>query len=288
MTLAELEVFIKRALIGIEGFKALDNQKLWKEFCEAYNFPDKKGEAVRFGLSQYSQLMDYSVNEALLSIYPLTMKFFERESSEMVEHYRRTFPNTSFQMVYAVKNFSHYLATSSMKIVQEVLSENPYLVDLSRYEWLEVKTQNALNTEYPTNFHKTAPLISDAFPVLKPFWNSTMIFFNSTFPITQIVSKLKNRSTTLEIKKLSMDQEENCFEVIYRDPESYKVRFLIVKEFVMSLLNISTKNPELTFEEITNLLNQSPNKEFRLVQIQDLITLYKSLFEKNLLLGVCE
>ncbi|MDX1920836.1 MAG: hypothetical protein SFU25_08915 [Candidatus Caenarcaniphilales bacterium] len=283
MNLSKVQEFVGEILMKEAGINALDDLETWKEFCKKRHQDSYQGEKVRFGLSQYQELLNYSVNEALLSIYPHTFKFFLDKSIQISEHYRRVFPNKTFQMVYAVEKFPEYLAKHSSGRVGEIINKYPFLIDLATYEWLEVKVQNAPEIVYSDGFHKVPPMLAEAFPLVKPFWNPTLITFKSDFPVSLIINNLTEVNDIQDLDFEITQQTKKSHELIYRDTENFKVKFLSTTNFVFNLLNLSLAKPELTFQEL-----KDESVEFSFVNINEFINLYKSLFDKNLMLGVVE
>lgn len=286
MNLKERQKFVNKVLMTKEGHQATKDEESWLEFCKKENI-DTKDLAMKKSLANYQDLMCFSVKEALKSIYPFTVSFFKDDVVKVAEYYRRVYPNQSFQMNQAVKAFPKFLADTDFPLIKKLVEQNPYLAELARYEWLEVEPQNAKDFDYPDDFHKVAPMVPEAFEVLKAFWNPTAIQFRSIYPITKIIKDLSGNTDqgTISFIPHVRGARESYNVVIYRDPDTLKVRFIELTKLAIELFDLSITKSDLSYGEILNELNnQSETK----VTKEQAINLFKTLFDKQLLLGSLE
>ena len=248
---------------------------------------------MRLALANYQDLLCFSVKEALENIYPYTVSFFKQDLVNVADYFRRTNPNQTFQMNQAVKAFPAFLEKTDFKLIKRLVDENKFLSELARYEWLEVEAQNARDFTFPENFHQVAPLIPEAFEPLKPFCNPTLVKFISKYPITKIIKDLsdllnepldKQSAKFNEVAKKYIESKNNteCNVVIYRDQETFKVRFIELTEIAMELIALSLDHPTFSYKDLLDNINQKHQMK---ISENNATDLFRLLFEKKLLLG---
>ncbi len=206
-------------------------------------------------LALYEELLLNTVCGTLESIYPFTHQVLTHNQADnshwrsWVDAYRRAFPNRSYSLIGAICDFSEFLESQPA-----LLAEFPFLVDLARYEWLEMVVLNDPESDLPARLEPMVPDLA-LFDQYQPVWNPIrrLQTFSYNIPILLDAWKASPQSV-LESPGLFQGEVDV---LIYRDSRTLDARFFVVNTLTATLLRLSATG--VSYEEgLTALYSEIP------------------------------
>ena len=191
MSLVEWQTQLSQVLLLPKNLPA-DALSVGAPFSALHGVDDQR-------LALYEELMFNTVRETLESIYPYTHQCDTQDEDhelaldraawpELVESYRRAYPNPSHRLMGAVENFPRFLAEQA-----EWMARYPFLSELALYEWLEMVVLNV-----PAEQPVMTVTVSQALPALlafdqaAPVWNAARVLQQFEYPIPQVIEGLQS------------------------------------------------------------------------------------------------
>lgn len=207
-------------------------------------------------LEVYRDLVKGSFNELLKKIYPNIYKLTNKEWKSLLSKYIEVFPPASPMLGKVGEKFPVFLSKQ-----KKLLKKYPFIAELALYEWLELEIYE--KEDYCNSAKKNLIL------------NPTHKFCEFKYPIPEIVE------SSLNLKNISM-KPTNL--LIYRDPNSFKVRFMELSLGTLDYLELVKKN--ISDKKIIDKLasqykiDRTKYKYF----INELMKLKQTLIEKRILI----
>lgn len=278
MQLSELQSALGVLLLQPEGLGALESKDKWEAFCQNHDYlPLKSLSHER--LSLYEELLFAGVESTLVSLFPFCRRLFKRQEwYDLVEYYRREYPNPSYQLYRCAEGFPAFIAKQS-----ECLQRYPFLTELAEYEWQEVLLLNAKNPDLPANLASALPEGEAALSTLQPFWNPVSILLHFEYPIPAIITQIQSfeeAPTAFTVTPEATDV------LLYREPDTCKVRFFQFNALTAVLFQVSKQEPNYqqvfeTLQKTTPSLASIPLSTV----ISEGLKLMSHCYHEKLLLG---
>jgi hypothetical protein len=227
---ASLQQAMGQVLLHLPGHEVLGSDEAW----EAYLATDagKIFQGVpRESLYLYEELLYYSVEDTLSSLFPHAQKFLTAHWHSWVEKFRRTYPNSSFQLYRSAEKFPLFISQQP-----ELMERFPFLLDLATYEWLEI---DVLNDPDPVSkedsFELGFPQSPEHFEDWSPVVNTARRIQSFQYNIPAFLESLKDmeEDEILAIRGLPSSPSDI---LIYRDSENFQARFFQLTPLTTQLL----------------------------------------------------
>jgi hypothetical protein len=194
------------------------------------------------------------VEDTLRSFFPVTRRFFKSQWYDWVEQYRRQHPNPSFQLYQVASGFPAFLATQT-----ETVAKYPFLLDLARYEWLEIEVLNAPNTERPEGFEPAVPDTVDELADWCPVPNQARRFARFDYNVPGILEALNDIDEDSDTEQEALDtlapEPTPCEILMYRDLDTHHARFFVLTPLTATLLQALT--PDRTYLNTLAILQET-------------------------------
>ena len=195
--------------------QTVEQQRLLAEYCR--NGAEVEILGTTDGrLHNYRRLVFNVVRDALSNTYPLTDNLLEKnEWEDVCKSFFSDHKCQDPQVWRMPFELIHYVQESKRKLIEKY----PQLIDLLHFEWLEVEYYMMPDRKFPED--KTGDMWSTPW-ILNP--ESEILHL--TYPV-----HLKNA------RFISRSDQGTFFCLIFRQPETYKVKFLNLSPFFAWLLS---------------------------------------------------
>lgn len=213
--------------------ETIKQQQLLAKYCRDGVKPTLSG--VTDGrLHNYRRLVLGVIREALSSTYPLTVNLLTQKEwsvlmQEFFEHHPCQDPQVwrmPFELIEYTKNNQPSLA-----------NKYPHLLELLHFEWNEV--------EYYMMPDRTRPEIKTT-----SFWNSHWVL-NPESEILSLSYPLHQKNARF----ISISDKGTYFCLIFRQPETFKVKFIHLSPFFAWLLAVM-KSDQVSLDELTPVITK--------------------------------
>lgn len=284
MESSDTQKFFRKILLEPGGYRALQSDKSWAKYLKDHNYEELL-TVPRERIALYQNLLLGTVQDATANIYPYCKLLLEDKWLELIERYRRLYPNKSFQLYKSAEKFSLFLSEE-----EDLLEKHPFIADLALYEWMEVEVGSLPDLIITEELEKSFPQDSNDLVNMSPFWNPVHRYLILNYPIAAILKQIdiivKNNPDNKheDFKKIVTNIKPVKY-IVYRD-NKLKVRYFALNDLVFRTIN--TPVPEQSYYQIIeNLWQQEPtirNMPFNSV-LSGAIKLFQSCFEEGLLVG---
>jgi hypothetical protein len=187
------------------------------------------------------------VEDTMRAFYPSCKRFIEDEWRAIIEEYRRTYPNRSFEFHRCAQHFPQFISEQ-----EELVEALPFLPDLAWYEWLEMDVYHAPNEPLPLGVEARIPQSLEALAALRPVKNPILRIRAYAYPTPQIVDWLASFEGMPE-GRVQFDPNP-CQVLTYRDPDTLEARYFQLTPLTASFMSRLT--PERSYREILETLQQ--------------------------------
>jgi hypothetical protein len=279
MSLTEIQSAMGAALLETVGHDVLNTPESWEKFTRSEHGKFLAG-APRERLYLYEELLFASVEDTLGSLYPYTKRFLEDEGwYPLVEQYRRSYPNRSYQLYRAAEHFPGFLSQQA-----HLLKKYPFLVDLAYYEWDEIEILNAPDEPRPPDFQLGFPDSVEGLSYWSPLSNPARRLRTFGYHVPELLEYLKTVETISPAKfKIAPKPSEI---LIYRDSEQLSARFFLLTPLTAKF--IAKMVPGVTYYEIFQSL-QVEEPALQAMPLEQILTqglgLIQQCFQQNIILG---
>jgi hypothetical protein len=176
----------------------------------------------------------------------------ERDWYDLIDEFRRQYPNKSYYLYKVGESFAEFLNTKT-----ELVQKYPFLPHLADYQWLEVALYNAPDFSYPANFQAELTWSEETFEGYKPFWNPVSKFVTYPYPLPALQRQINQVLEDVErFEEFPMErlrvQEQSTNMFVYRDPEHFYVRMFELNPMTTAIVQLSQEAP--TYMELFKTL----------------------------------
>lgn len=188
----------------------------------------------RKGAGLYARSIEYEHKDTADRIFPYCAKLLgNRGWSRLISEYYDCHPSKHFDFNKICRDFPRYLNEKRLDLLQKY----PYLSELADYEWLELEKaeEDTVLESAPYLQIKTVGDASLYYPVV----NQTLCIRRYEFPVTEIAEKLAGKG---RVKKFS---RRPSIVAVYRDPETFRSRFMELGEATASIIETAMRQPSL-------------------------------------------
>jgi len=278
MPLYEIQKMMGAVLLKKKGAGILDDPSQWKSFCHQNAYQEFE-RWPQNRLKLYEELLFAGIESTLSSLYPFCRRFFNsRDWHQLVEQYRRQYPSASYQLYKSAEAFPQFLSEQ-----EALMTEIPFLIDLSHYEWLEVVLLNAKDMALPNNLDTACPSQLTTLSAMRPYWNPISHLYHCRYPIPSILDLMRRQedlSPPYPFKKQSIDI------LLYRDMDTLSVRFFQLNELTSQLWQLCQTGK--SYLEVFQLLQKNiaalHSIDFRVI-LEEGFKLLKQCHQEGILLG---
>jgi len=207
--------------------ETLKQQQLLAKYCRDGIEPQIKG-ATNNRLHNYRRLVFGIIREALSSTYPLTMNLLTaKECSVLIQEFFESHRCQDPQVWRMPFELIEYTENNQRALTKKY----PHLIELLNFEWKEVEYYMMPDEAFP---HKST---SD-------YWNDVWVF-NPEFEIMPLSYPLHTKNARF----ISITDRGQYFCLIFRQPETFKVKFLNLSPFFAWLI-ASIQNEQVSISKL--------------------------------------
>lgn len=235
MRLFELQKMMGDLLLQPQGLQVLRDESAWQDYAGQHPVASIR-KFSRARLYLYEELLFANVESTLNALYPFCRRHFQTQPwYELVERYRRTCPNRSYQLYRAAETFPAFLQAN-----ESIRREIPYLVELARYEWLEVELLNAPEPQYPEGLQAIFPMRPEDLQNQVPYLNPVSRLVQFHYPLTDLLAEFNAPGQEGLITPSALKAEAQPVDLLlYRDLQTLQVRFFKLNPLTTRLLNLA-------------------------------------------------
>jgi hypothetical protein len=192
----------------------------------------------RQGIELYSGLLNYGLQDLMVSIYPGCAELIGDAWEETVDDYFKHFPSRHYHLNSIAKQFPEYLARHAQKYERKY----PYLVELADYEWLELEV---MEMDIKINESNFVPLDSpEAFGSIRPIINPVLILRKFNYDLPCLVDAINAEESLSKYKKPTP-----CSVAIFRDPQTHICKFLKLGDMAAYVIE-QARSQSVTYKDL--------------------------------------
>ena len=185
--------------------ETLTQQQMFADYCRTGKTHSIIGASPE-RLAHYRRLVTNIIDDSLASAYPLTNELLTaKEWERLVHNFFSRHHCSSYQIWQMPFELIAYVETNETKL----LGKYPFLMDLLRFEWLEIEIHMMEDMAIPNAYAK-GDLVND------------IIVYNPEFSILQVSFPVHLKSP----KKLHQRDRGNYAILVYREAKDGKVSFM--------------------------------------------------------------
>lgn len=225
------------------------------------------------GASLYARTINYEHQDMADCIFPNCAKVVGSKWERLVEDYYERYPSSHFNFNKICENFPRFLSEQC----PDLMGKYPYLAELADYEWLELeKVEDARTIEKAAHVSITG---LEQVSLYYPLVNQTLSVRHYAYPVPDIAEKLEKSK-----RPRKHFAEKPTIVAIYRDPETFRSRFIELGEAAGAIVETAQQSPTV-YQDLLKLalsLTEEINPANAAVEFLELI---EELHTDNIFVG---